>query len=63
MALDTLLDSVVDLSTCHDCAAGTKLVLVGTIQFTSSLQLAAAQLRQHGFSDLTIPQARPLSPV
>jgi len=38
------------------------LALVGTIQFASSLQVVAAALRENGYPDLVVPQARPLSP-
>ena len=38
------------------------MALVGTIQFASSLQVVAAALRENGYPDLVVPQARPLSP-
>mmetsp|Transcript_12191 Transcript_12191/g.48976 ORF Transcript_12191/g.48976 Transcript_12191/m.48976 type:complete len:565 (+) Transcript_12191:62-1756(+) len=36
-----------------------RLVMVGTIQFTASLQVAVAELKE--FTNITVPQARPLS--
>ena len=40
-----------------------RMVFVSTIQFVASLQTAARELREkHGFSSITVPQAKPLSP-
>ena len=40
-----------------------RMVLVSTIQFVASLQTAARELKEkHGFTSITVPQAKPLSP-
>jgi diphthamide biosynthesis enzyme Dph1/Dph2-like protein len=40
-----------------------RMVFVSTIQFVASLQSAARELKEkHGFSFITVPQAKPLSP-
>jgi 2-(3-amino-3-carboxypropyl)histidine synthase len=41
--------------------ANTKLVLVGTIQFASSLYAAKQELIGY-YTNISVPQARPLSP-
>ncbi|EFN55489.1 hypothetical protein CHLNCDRAFT_23248, partial [Chlorella variabilis] len=45
----------------HNFAAGTKLVLAGTIQFASCIQAARQQLAGD-YPHIMVPQARPLSP-
>ncbi|GAB4813198.1 hypothetical protein N2152v2_000244 [Parachlorella kessleri] len=45
----------------HNFAAGTRLLLAGTIQFASSLQAAKRELAAE-YPSILIPQARPLSP-
>jgi len=40
-----------------------KIALVSTIQFVATLQAVAHELKtEHGFTDVLIPQAKPLSP-
>ena len=40
-----------------------RIVLVSTIQFVASLQTAAKELKEkYGFTSITVPQAKPLSP-
>ncbi|KAF6040259.1 DPH1 [Bugula neritina] len=50
--IDTLL---------YNFTKDTSLILVSTIQFVSALQAAARALRENGYQ-VTIPQAKPLSP-
>jgi 2-(3-amino-3-carboxypropyl)histidine synthase len=45
----------------HNIQVGSKLVLVGTIQFMTSLQ-AAKNLLLESYPDILVPQAKPLSP-
>ena len=54
------------LMCCDPCfrfnfAAGSNLILAGTIQFAASIQLAKQQLAAE-FPSLVIPQSKPLSP-
>jgi len=40
-----------------------KISLVSTIQFVATLQAVAHELKtEHGFDDVIVPQAKPLSP-
>ena len=39
----------------------TRIVLAGTIQFASSMQRAREKLELRGYSEITVPQSRPLS--
>lgn len=41
--------------------ASTRIILAGTIQFTSSLHAAKNLLEGSGFANITVPQSRPLS--
>ncbi|CAH1991158.1 unnamed protein product [Acanthoscelides obtectus] len=45
----------------YNFSASEKLALVSTIQFVTTLQAAAVNLRENGYS-VTIPQIKPLSP-
>jgi 2-(3-amino-3-carboxypropyl)histidine synthase len=45
----------------HNFKADTRMVLAGTIQFATAMQIARNALTGH-FKDLLIPQAKPLSP-
>ena len=41
--------------------ASTRIILAGTIQFASSLHAARTLLEEAGFTNITVPQSRPLS--
>lgn len=60
--VDIKIDSVHFISSVkHNFPATKHLALVSTIQFVASLHAAAKELRESGY-EVTIPQARPLSP-
>lgn len=40
----------------------TRLALVGTIQFVDTVHAVRAELEERGYTDIQVPQARPLSP-
>ncbi|XP_072967009.1 uncharacterized protein [Typha angustifolia] len=44
-----------------DPSTAPRLALAGTIQFVSAVHAAASVLRLHGYKDVLIPQAKPLS--
>ncbi|GJD06609.1 Diphthamide biosynthesis protein 1 [Galdieria sulphuraria] len=46
----------------HEFSRDTKIALVGTVQFVSSLPEAREKLEAQGFQNLCIPQRKPLSP-
>lgn len=59
--VDIKIDTIHFIETVkHNFQAGTKLALVSTVQFISSLQAAKNELSTD--YDVTIPQAKPLSP-
>lgn len=56
----------IDISHCVDCLKvtlpiTTKIALVSTIQFATTVQAAAAELRREGY-EVSVPQSKPLSP-
>ncbi|XP_018357646.1 PREDICTED: diphthamide biosynthesis protein 1 [Trachymyrmex cornetzi] len=56
----------IDISHCVDCLKvtlpiTTKIALVSTIQFATTVQAVAAELRREGY-EISVPQSKPLSP-
>lgn len=56
----------IDISHCIDCLQATlpvttKVALVSTIQFVSTLQAVAMELKKEGY-EVSVPQSKPLSP-
>lgn len=56
----------IDISHCVECLqitlpVTTKVALVGTIQFATTLQAVASELRRGGY-EVSVPQSKPLSP-
>lgn len=56
----------IDISHCVDCLqitlpVTTKVALVSTIQFATTLQAVASELRREGY-EVSVPQSKPLSP-
>lgn len=56
----------IDISHCIDCLKVTlpvitKIALVSTIQFATTIQAVATELRREGY-EVSVPQSKPLSP-
>jgi len=56
----------IDISHCIDCLQVSlpitiRIALVSTIQFATTLQIVASELKKKGY-EVTVPQSKPLSP-